>query len=101
MHPGPCESGELTAAMSHVQTRERAVCGTGAVCLNCPRCGLTITPRVSWMTMEHCPRCIARSGVPVTLFSSRLPPAELYPLGEAPDVQRFGVRPLSEKPGDQ
>jgi hypothetical protein len=86
--------------MSHVRTRGRAVCGTGAVCLNCPRCGLTITPRVSWMTMEHCPRCIARSGVPVNLFISRLPPAELYPMGEAPDVRCFGALPIFEKLGD-
>jgi hypothetical protein len=52
------------------------------------------------MTMEHCPRCIARSGVPVNLFISRLPPAELYPVGEAPDVRCFGALPIFEKLGD-
>jgi hypothetical protein len=40
---------------------------------NCPRCGLSITPRVRWLAIEHCPRCMARAHLPVRLISS--PPA--------------------------
>jgi hypothetical protein len=46
--------------------------------LNCPRCGLTIRPKVLWIARRHCPRCQARGGTLVELFSSRLPAAALY-----------------------
>jgi hypothetical protein len=52
--------------------------------LNCPRCGLSIGSRRRWLAIEHCPRCLGRSGIPVTLFSSRLPVGELYVDGLAP-----------------
>jgi hypothetical protein len=57
----------------------------GLTFLNCPRCGLSIRPKVSWLTVEYCPRCIARARVPVRLFSSTLPGAELYPEGAMPN----------------
>lgn len=38
--------------------------------LSCPRCRLTITPRVVWLTPQHCPRCIARARVAVALRTS-------------------------------
>ena len=28
--------------------------------MNCPRCGFTIRPRTAWLTVEYCPRCLAR-----------------------------------------
>ena len=43
--------------------------------LNCPRCGLTIRPRVA---VEHCPRCLAWRRTAVTMFASTLPAGELY-----------------------
>ena len=46
--------------------------------LNCPVCGLTITPKASWLTVEHCPRCMARRHVPVRMFASTLPDEQLY-----------------------
>lgn len=52
--------------------------------LNCPRCGLSIRPKVSWLTVEFCPRCIARARTPVKLFCSTLPAAELYGEGSVP-----------------
>ena len=55
--------------------------------LNCPRCGLSIRPKVSWLAVEHCPRCIARARIPVKLFSSTLPAAELYPEGAVPTAE--------------
>jgi hypothetical protein len=39
---------------------------------------LTITPKADWLAVEHCPRCIARRGVLVTLFASSLPADALY-----------------------
>jgi hypothetical protein len=52
--------------------------------LNCPRCGLTIRPKARWLTIEHCPRCLARSRLPVRLSVSTLPVAEAYPAGRSP-----------------
>jgi hypothetical protein len=55
--------------------------------LNCPRCGLSLRPRAGWLTIEHCPRCMARARIPVTLFFSPLPTIELYREGFAPSAQ--------------
>ncbi len=33
--------------------------------LNCPRCGLSIRLKVSPLTVEYCPRCMARARIPV------------------------------------
>jgi hypothetical protein len=46
--------------------------------LNCPRCRLTITPKATWLTIAHCPRCVARCGVLISLFASILTAEELY-----------------------
>jgi hypothetical protein len=54
--------------------------------LNCPRCGLGLRLRAGWLTIEHCPRCM-RAWVSIMLFSSPLPPAELYGGGFAPSAQ--------------
>jgi hypothetical protein len=59
--------------------------------LNCPRCGLNIQPKVSWMTVEYCPRCMARARIPVKLFSSTLPAAQLYPEGSMPTGEYQGM----------
>jgi hypothetical protein len=59
--------------------------------LNCPRCGLSIRPKVSWLTVEHCPRCIARARIPVKLLSSTLRAEELYPEGRVPAAGAPGV----------
>jgi hypothetical protein len=61
--------------------------------LNCPRCGLSIRPKARGSRIEHCPRCMARASIQVELFSSALPPAELYHEGSAPHAERFGVTP--------
>ena len=56
--------------------------------LNCPLCGLTILPRVDWLTVEHCPRCIARRRTRVTMLSAYAPggvdPAAVRVAGGAP-----------------
>jgi hypothetical protein len=38
-----------------------------AVNFVCPRCGLSIRPRIRWLTVEHCPRCIALARIPVRM----------------------------------
>ena len=63
----------------------------GLTFLNCPRCGLSIRPKVSWLTVEYCPRCMVRARTPVKLFSSTLPAAELYPEGSVPNAGPRGV----------
>jgi hypothetical protein len=84
------------ASMAH-RTRGSASSVVGAIYLNCPCCGLTITPRASWLTVEHCPRCIARNGIPVGLFASTLPTGELYAADAAPDADRFVAPPAAER----
>jgi hypothetical protein len=59
--------------------------------LNCPRCGLSIRPKASWLAVEYCPRCMGRARIPVKLFSSALPAADLYPEGEVPNVRDEGL----------
>jgi hypothetical protein len=41
--------------------------------LNCPRCGLTIKLRASFLAIEHCPRCRARAKLLSPLYVTRLP----------------------------
>jgi len=61
--------------------------------LTCPRCGLSISPKVHWLAIEHCPRCLAHAHVAVTLIS-------WPPTGEdvwheprpAPRADRPGIR---------
>jgi hypothetical protein len=42
--------------------------------MNCSRCGLVIRLRVSWLTVEHCPRCVAKAGVVIPMYVSDGPP---------------------------
>jgi hypothetical protein len=56
--------------------------------LKSPHCGLTITPKAEWLAVKHCPRCIARRGVLVTLFASSLPVDALYAQDARPDPRR-------------
>ena len=77
--------------------RAPALNGERTTHLNCPRCGLTIKPKASWLTIEHCPRCIAHSGVAISLFASSLPTRELYATGAAPDTARPAA-PTSRSP---
>jgi hypothetical protein len=57
--------------------------------LNCPRCGLSIARRSEWLTVERCPRCIARGRVAVSLFASSLPSDELYSADARPRSVRI------------
>jgi hypothetical protein len=57
---------------------------SGGSYLVCPRCRLTITPRVVWLAVTHCPRCLARSRTIVEMFSSQLPADVLYAEGSQP-----------------
>jgi len=66
-----------------------------AIHLNCPRCGLTITPKASRLMVEHCPRCAAHSSVAVSLFASTLPTNELYAAGAIPGSDRFDAPPAA------
>jgi len=74
----------MSTFVSHRSSRDPAPRSVGSFHLNCPRCGLTITPRAAWLTVEHCPRCMARSRVAVGLFASPLPTGKLYAADAAP-----------------
>src|SRR5579875_1425431 len=43
---------------------------TALLQLRCPVCALAVTPRVHWLTIEHCPRCIARLQIAVKMQTS-------------------------------
>jgi hypothetical protein len=51
--------------------------------MNCPRCGLSIRLRASYLTLESCPRCLARRHVAVQMFVSDRPAGA--PVAVAPD----------------
>jgi uncharacterized paraquat-inducible protein A len=38
-----------------------------SVAVECPRCGLVLTPRLPALEPRHCPRCMARSRAVVKL----------------------------------
>lgn len=83
--PTPATGSEPGDAFNGViGGREPSMPSTGGLFLNCPRCGLSIRPRRPWLAIEHCPRCLARARIPITLFSSTLPAAELYHPGCTP-----------------
>jgi hypothetical protein len=71
-----------------MSTEDPAANRRAAPFLNCPRCGLSIRPKARWMTIEHCPRCLARARVAVKMFPSPLPAAELYHEGGAPQADK-------------
>jgi len=73
-----------------VMQREQPESRAGESFLNCPRCGLTIKLRASWLAIRFCPRCLARSQSVVELFSSALPAEVLYAEGSAPRDDRCG-----------
>jgi hypothetical protein len=45
--------------------------------LHCPRCRLAIRRRADFLTLDHCPRCLARTATAVPLFTSPLNAIEL------------------------
>ena len=38
--------------------------------MNCPRCGLSIRIRAAYLTVDWCPRCLARAGTAIPMQSS-------------------------------
>src|SRR5205085_2183229 len=38
--------------------------------MTCPRCGLSVQLRASYLTLERCPRCIAKRGVSMPMVVS-------------------------------
>jgi hypothetical protein len=91
------EGLEMRPAKRQRPTRESAFDGGGTIHLICPRCGLTITPKASWLTIEHCPRCIARDRLAVSLFASTLPTAKLYAAEAAPGADRIDAPPAGDR----
>jgi Zn-finger nucleic acid-binding protein len=59
--------------------------------LNCPRCGLSLLLRASFVAVEICPRCQARGGLRAPLEISEKP---LRLLGQ----HRSSTRPAPERP---
>jgi hypothetical protein len=58
--PGFGPSAERETRGAECETRS-AECGARDASLICPRCGLTITPRVPSLAIRYCPRCVART----------------------------------------
>ena len=52
----------------------------GVLYLNCPRCGLSIKPKARWLTIDHCPRCIARTSSAIKMLRTTSP-ADPRPAG--------------------
>ncbi len=62
---------------------------------HCPRCRLAIRRRVDVLTLENCPRCLARTALAVPLFSSPLNAVELW--REVPAVGTSLVRAVERR----
>jgi anti-sigma B factor antagonist len=41
--------------------------------MNCPRCGLAVRLRAPYLTLDRCPRCLAKSGLSVPMTISEAP----------------------------
>jgi hypothetical protein len=68
--------------------------------LNCPRCLLSIRLRHEGLAVRHCPRCVARSRVVVSMFTSPLMMRELRADGGAPaEADGAGSDPRELQPG--
>lgn len=52
--------------------------------LGCEHCGFTFRPRAAFLTMEHCPRCLATRRVAEPLRVIEGPPAPSVALSDAP-----------------
>jgi len=48
--------------------------------MNCSRCGLSVRLRASYLLLERCPRCLARSGVSVAMHVTDRPQRTQSPL---------------------
>jgi hypothetical protein len=75
------EAASGGAVIERVTVREgagQARRAAGSSFLRCPRCGLGIRPRVSWLAIEHCPRCVAQARIAVRLVASPLPTPQHY-----------------------
>ncbi len=57
--------------------------------MSCPRCGLTIRPRRPWLTVEHCPRCLAHARLPIPLVPIARGPVSLLPAHPVPEASRL------------
>lgn len=44
--------------------------------MSCPRCGLSIRLRAAFLTLDSCPRCIAKAGISVPMELSDGPPQQ-------------------------
>lgn len=58
---------------------------------SCARCGLTMSPRFAWLTVEYCPRCLARDRVAIRLRDPDRAPDE----PGCDDAHRLGARDRS------
>ena len=62
--------------------------------LSCPKCGFSLRPRAHYLTMEICPRCVARKRIAVDLvrvfdpFAARAPGVSQRPVRSSHEVER-------------
>ena len=59
--------------------------------VRCPRCGLSVYPRYSVLTLRYCPRCIARRREPVLMEAPQGP-------ASGRDVDRSQAEPSPAAP---
>jgi len=72
--------------MSNTATPPASACRS--LLLHWPKCGLSLRPRARWLAIEHCPRCLARTRIPVRLLSSPLLADEPHSDASAPTVEQ-------------
>jgi hypothetical protein len=71
--------------------------------MNCSRCGLSVQLRASYLLLERCPRCLARTGVSVPMHVTEHPqrrssPAPAMQLSDAQATGSAGSASLGPRP---
>lgn len=54
----------------------------------CPRCALILHPRANYLTLDHCPRCLARAHRAVELVEREAREPRPYRTGRRAHAQR-------------
>jgi hypothetical protein len=66
--------------------------------MSCPACGLRIRLRASSLTIERCPRCLARRKTAVAMILTDAPPAQPSPSRAPPGTRAASERDRTERP---
>lgn len=83
--------------MTLIKSVTAASGAAGPLLLNCPRCGLSIRPRVRWLAIAHCPRCLATARIPVRLNAYGIATRNLHDEHASTSTGRPGIHAIERE----